>query len=564
MNAQKILECVPNFSEGRDESVIRDIETVIAAVAGVRLLHTDMGKATHRTVVSFAGSPEAVVEAAFQAIRVAASRIDMQRHQGAHPRIGATDVCPLIPIRGMNLEEASQYAQRLARRVGEELGIPVYLYEASASAPHRRNLADIRSGEYEGLEEKMKQAEWKPDFGPQHFQPRVGATVIGAREVLVAYNVNLNTQSVALANAIAYDVREAGRPLKDPQTGKLLRDAAGEVLRSPGMCPGVKAIGWYIPEYGIAQVSMNLTSLGQTQLHEAFEACRKSAEAYGVLVTGSELVGLVPASAMTEAGRHFLKKQRRSTGVGDVELVRVAIQSLGLNSLAPFHPKERIIEYMIQDQPNPLVAMSLAEFARETASENPAPGGGSVSACVGAFGISLGAMVANLSAHKKGLEQHYERFCSAAEVAQSRMQELLNLVDEDTRAFNAVLAAFRMPKQTPEEKKARKKAIRSANLYAMEIPFRTMQIAEACLDIVAEMVEIGNQNSITDACVGALCLRTAVQGAAMNVRINSLTIDDEEVKARFLQKTTEIEQIAGEKVERILATLREKFQLDNI
>ena len=307
MNAQKILECVPNFSEGRDVSVIRDIESAISAVAGVRLLHTDMGKATHRTVISFAGSPEAVVEAAVQAIRAAASRIDMQRHQGAHPRMGATDVCPLIPIRGMSLEEASRYAVMLARRVGEELAIPVYLYEASASAPHRRNLADIRSGEYEGLEEKMKQAEWKPDYGPETFQPRVGATVIGAREVLVAYNVNLNTQSVALANAIAYDVREAGRPLKDPTTGKLVRDASGEVRRTSGMCPGVKAIGWYIPEYGFAQVSMNLANLGKTPLHEAFEACRKAADAYGVLVTGSELVGLVPERAMTEAGRYFLK-----------------------------------------------------------------------------------------------------------------------------------------------------------------------------------------------------------------------------------------------------------------
>ncbi|MBP8724688.1 MAG: glutamate formimidoyltransferase [Saprospiraceae bacterium] len=564
MNAQKILECVPNFSEGRDVSVIRDIESAISAVAGVRLLHTDMGKATHRTVISFAGSPEAVVEAAVQAIRAAASRIDMQRHQGAHPRMGATDVCPLIPIRGMSLEEASRYAVMLARRVGEELAIPVYLYEASASAPHRRNLADIRSGEYEGLEEKMKQAEWKPDYGPETFQPRVGATVIGAREVLVAYNVNLNTQSVALANAIAYDVREAGRPLKDPTTGKLVRDASGEVRRTSGMCPGVKAIGWYIPEYGFAQVSMNLANLGKTPLHEAFEACRKAADAYGVLVTGSELVGLVPERAMTEAGRYFLKKQKRSTGVGDQGLVQVAIQSLGLNSLAPFDPKERIIEYMLEDKSNPLVAMSLTEFARETASENPAPGGGSVSACVGAFGISLGAMVANLSAHKRGLEQHYDRFCAAAEAAQARMQQLLDLVDEDTRAFNAVLSAYRMPKQTPEEKKSRKKAIRSANLYAMEIPLRTMQIAEACLDTVAEMVEFGNQNSITDACVGALCLRTAVQGAAMNVRINALTIDDEEEKARFLKTTAEIEQIAGEKVEKILTTLKEKFQLDRI
>ncbi|HEX5624890.1 MAG TPA: glutamate formimidoyltransferase, partial [Saprospiraceae bacterium] len=442
MKAPKIIECVPNFSEGRDESTIQALRDAVSRVSGVRLLHVDPGKSTNRTVFTFAGAPEAVIEAAFQAISVAAQKIDMRNHKGEHPRMGATDVCPLIPISGISMEETVVYAKKLAERVGNELGIPVYLYEAAASAPHRRNLAEIRSGEYEGFEEKMKLPEWQPDFGPKQFNARSGATVIGARDFLIAYNVNLNTRSVKLANEVAYDIRENGRPQKDPVTGKFLKDSNGEILRTPGACKSVKAIGWYIEEYGLAQVSMNLTNMHSTPLHEAFEACRRSAESLGMLVTGSELVGLVPKRALMEAGQYFLKKQKRSLGVPDDECIEIAIQSLGLNALGPFDPKTRIIEYMLEEKSNKLVDLRLDQFIQETVSESPAPGGGSVSAYVGALGAALGGMVANLTAHKKGYEDQFAFFSEQAVIAQEKIKELLFLVDEDTKAFNAILEAF--------------------------------------------------------------------------------------------------------------------------
>lgn len=561
MKISKIIECVPNFSEGRDPMVIQAIQDEISKVGGVKLLHVDMGKSTHRTVVTFAGSPEAVVEAAFQAIRVAAEKIDMRHHRGEHPRMGATDVCPLVPVQGITLEETVFYARQLAERVGQELAIPVYLYEAAATAEHRRNLATIRSGEYEGLEEKMKLKEWSPDFGPKLFNPKSGATVIGARDFLIAYNVNLNTSSVKLANEVAFDVRENGRTLKDPISGAIVKDESGEPKRLPGMCPSVKAIGWFIEEYGLAQVSMNLTNMHLTSLHRAFESCRKSAEQRGLLVTGSELVGLIPKKALVEAGKYFLQKQNRSTGVSEQEIIHIAVQSLGLNSLQPFDPKTRIIEYMLEENNKELVSMSLEKFVRETSSESPAPGGGSVSAYAGALGAALGCMVANLTAHKKGYENQLDFFSGIAEQAQQKINELLFLVDEDTRAFNSILEALRMPKQTVEEKKARKKALRSANKKAIEVPYQTMKVAASCLDFILQMVEKGNPNSVSDAGVGALCIETAVRGAGLNVHINSAGLEDEEKKKYYLEKASKLESKTIQTVGKIIDSVKMKMSV---
>lgn len=561
MKSVKIVECVPNFSEGKDPGIIQAIRDEITKVPGVKLLHVDMGKSTNRTVVTFAGTPEAVVEAAFQAIRIASEKIDMRQHKGEHPRMGATDVCPLIPVQGVSLEETVIYAKQLGERVGKELGIPVYLYEAAASAEHRKNLASIRSGEYEGLEEKMKGEAWKPDYGPVHFNAKSGATVIGARDFLIAYNVNLNTNSVKLANEVAYDVRENGRPLRDPISGQLKKNADGEVLRSTGLCPSVKAIGWYIDEYGLAQVSMNLTDMHKTSLHEAFEACRKSADAYGLLVTGSELVGLVPKQALLDAGTYFLTKQNRSSGLSELEIIHIAVQSLGLNSLQEFNPIERIIEYMLEENNKPLVSSSLEKFALETASESPAPGGGSVAAYAGALGAALGAMVANLSAHKKGYEDQLSFFSEQATLAQQKLQELLFLVDEDTRAFNGILEALRLPKQTIEEKKTRKKALKLANKKAIEVPYQTMKVAASCLEIIQHMVERGNPNSISDAGVGALCIETAVRGACLNVQINVAGMEDEEKKLAYLDKAKKLEQKTMKSVKGLLDQIREKMNI---
>lgn len=553
MKSSAIIECVPNFSEGRDLVKIQKIEEAIRSVPTVSLLNTDPGKSTNRTVITFAGHPEEVIEAAFRAIAAAAQLIDMSTHQGEHPRMGATDVCPLIPISGISLEETSAFAVKLARRVGDELCIPVYLYEASASKPYRRNLADIRSGEYEGLEEKMKGQDWIPDFGPTVFNPQTGATVIGARDFLVAYNVNLNTTSVALANEVAFDIRENGRPKRDPVTKKILKDQRGEPIRTPGMCPKVKAIGWYIDEYHYAQVSMNLTDIHVTPLHIAFESCRKAAEKYGLHVTGSELVGLVPKQSLIDAGLYFLKKQKRSCGLSEEEIIQFAIHSLGLNESSVFDSKKRIIEYMLVNKNQRLANLSLNLFANETASDSPAPGGGSVSAYVGALGASLSTMVANLSLHKKGFEDKYELFNEQAILGAKLIQTLIDLVDEDTLAFDAIMQAFRLPKTTVEEKKIRKKAIRKATIGAIEIPMKTIDAARKILPVTRMMVEHGNVNSVSDAGVGALCIETAVRGASMNVKINAATLENEEDSKKYFDWANQAESKTIQEVKEILS-----------
>ncbi|MBX2927281.1 MAG: glutamate formimidoyltransferase [Saprospiraceae bacterium] len=525
----QLIECVPNFSEGRDPEIIRQITDAIAAVEGVQLLDVDPGKATNRTVVTFVGAPEAVVEAAFQGIRQASLLIDMKAHSGEHPRMGATDVCPLVPVSGISMEETVEWAKRLAARVGEELSIPVYLYEEAASRPERRNLAIIRTGEYEALPEKLADPNWAPDFGPARFHARSGATVIGARDFLVAYNINLNTTSVRRANSIAFDVREQGRVLRDgdPVTGPVRTGEDGEPLRQPGACKAVKAIGWYIEEYGIAQVSMNLTDINVTPLHIAFEASCRSAEARGMRVTGSELVGMVPLRVLLDAGRYFLRRQQRSTGVSEEELLRIAVRSLGLDDLAPFDPRQKVIEYKLRETGgDPLLAMNLVQFANETASESPAPGGGSISAYVGALGASLAAMVANLSSHKRGWDEQWEFFSDWAERSQDIKKQLLALVDEDTRAFQAIMEAFGLPKGTPAEKATRSAAIEAATKRAIEAPLRTIELAMASFEPIREMVEKGNPNSVTDAGVGALCARAAVHGAGMNVLVNTTGLKD--------------------------------------
>jgi len=535
---KQLIECVPNFSEGRDPAVIKLITDAIEAVEGVKLLDVDPGAATNRTVVTFVGEPAAVTEAAFQAIRKACEAIDMSKHTGEHPRMGATDVCPLIPIANISMEETADWARRLGERVGRELNLPIYLYEAAASSPERQNLAVIRAGEYEGLPEKLANPDWKPDFGPAKFNAKSGATVIGARDFLIAYNVNLNTTSVRRANSVAFDVRENGRVLNDPATGKPMKDASGEPLRQAGTLKGVKAIGWYIEEYGVAQVSMNITDIRATPLHLAFEECRKSADRRGMRVTGSELVGLVPLGVMLEAGKFFLRKQQRSVGVGEAELLKIAVKSMGLDELAAFDPQQKIIEYNLEKgdpaNANKLVKMDLVAFANETASESPAPGGGSISAYVGALGASLATMVANLSSHKRGWDERWEEFSDAAERGQKIKDALLRTVDEDTDAFKLIMAAFGLPNTTPEEKTARKAAIQAATRKAIEVPFKVMKLAFESFPLIKQMVETGNPNSITDAGVGALCARAAVRGAYMNVQVNTSGLNDKEYAEEVL------------------------------
>ncbi len=533
MERNQLIECVPNFSEGRDMHIIKQITDEIETVEGVRLLNVDPGKATNRTVVTFVGHPSAVIEAAFRAIRKAGELIDMSKHTGEHPRMGATDVCPLIPIANISMEETAAYAQALAKRVGEELHIPVYLYESAQPKKERSNLSVIRAGEYEGFFKKIKQPEWAPDFGPAAFDAKRGATVIGARDFLVAYNINLNTTSTRRANAIAFDVREAGRKVKD---------ASGQTITIPGSLKSVKAIGWFIEEYGVAQISMNLTNINTTPVHIAFdEVCRK-ADARGIRVTGSELVGLVPLKAMLDAGRYFLQKQQRSTGVSEKELIKIAVKSMGLDELGPFKPEERIIEYLLRNEADSkLVSMTLSGFADEAASESPAPGGGSVSAYVGALGISLATMVANLSSHKRGWDERWEEFSNWAGQGEALKNELVQLVDADTSAFNQIMAAIALPKSTPEEIAARLKALQDATKYAIEIPFKVMQAAYKSMETIKAMAETGNPNSVSDAGVGALCARTAVMGAFMNVRINASGYDDKEYVNDILAKGREIE-----------------------
>jgi glutamate formiminotransferase/formiminotetrahydrofolate cyclodeaminase len=542
---QKIIECVPNFSEGREMEVIRLITEVIEKVPGIKLLNVDPGYATNRTVVTFAGEPDAVVEAAFLSIKKASELIDMRHHTGEHPRFGATDVCPLVPVSGISMEETVEYARALAKRVGEELQIPVYCYEQAAYEPKRQSLANCRSGEYEGLPARIVSAEWKPDFGPAAFNARAGAVAIGARNFLIAYNINLNTTSVRRANSIAFDVREAGRILRegDPVTGRIVKDKNGEPIRIPGTLKKVRAIGWYIKEYRMAQISMNLTDITVTPVHVAFdEVCERAAEK-GVRVTGSELIGVVPLQCMIEAGKYFLHKQKRSTGIPDEGIIEMAVHSLGLNELAPFDPEKRIIEYLLRDEPkDQLVDLSLRKFTGETASESPAPGGGSVSAAVGAMGAALGSMVANLSAHKRGWDEQWKEFSDHAEQGKIAYESLLALVDEDTQAFNGVMDAFGLPKDTPDQKELRKKAIHEATLNAIDSPYRVMKIAAGSMELLWKMAETGNPNSASDVAVGALCLRTAVSGALLNIRINAADLVDPSLVEETLQAAELLEK----------------------
>ncbi len=560
---KQLIECVPNFSEGRDMAVIKQITDAIEAVDGVKLLDVDPGKATNRTVVTFVGEPEAVLEAAFQAIKTACAVIDMSKHTGEHPRMGATDVCPLIPIANISMEETAAWARKLGARVGRDLNLPIYLYESAASRPERKNLATVRAGEYEGLADKFTKPDWKPDFGPAAFNAKSGATAIGARDFLIAYNVNLNTTSVRRANSVAFDIREKGRVMNDPATGKPMKDANGEPKRQPGVLKGVKAIGWFIEEYGVAQISMNITDTRLTPLHLAFEACHESADRRGMRVTGSELVGLVPLEVMLEAGRYFLKKQQRSVGVSEQELLKIAVKSMGLDELAPFDPQQKIIEYNLEKgdaaAANKLIKKDLVAFADETASESPAPGGGSISAYVGALGVSLAAMSANLSSHKRGWDERWEEFSDAAEKGQKLKDALLRAVDEDTDAFTLIMNAFGLPKSNDAEKAARKAAIQAATKTAIEIPFKVMQLGMESFPLIKQMVETGNPNSITDAAVGALCARVAVYGAYLNVKINTGGLDDKVYAVKVVADSEAILEKAIKMEGEILAYVRERI-----
>lgn len=554
----QIIECVPNFSEGNDLNIIKQITDEIESIDGVRLLNVDPGKATNRTVVTFVGEPKVVVHAAFKAIKKAGELIDMSKHKGEHPRMGATDVCPLIPIANITMEETVAYAHELAKMVGDDLQIPVYLYEHAQKDKLRNNLSIIRAGEYEGFFKKIKLPEWKPDFGPTDFDAKRGATVIGARDFLIAYNVNLNTTSVRRANAIAFDVREAGRTKKE--NGKNVLDENGKSITIPGSLKSVKAIGWFIEEYGVAQISMNLTNIGVTPLHIAFDEVCKKADARGIRVTGSELVGLVPLKSMLDVGKYFLEKQKRSTGVSEKELVRIAIKSLGLDELAAFNPQEKIIEYLLKDKSDSkLISTTLSDFADETASESPAPGGGSIAAYVGALGISLGTMVANLSSHKPGWDERWKEFSDWADKGQYYKNELLKLVDADTKAFNQIMSAFGLSKSTEEEKKVRTQAIQEATKNAIEVPFKVMQLAYESMNVIKAMAEVGNPNSISDAGVGALCARSAVMGAFMNVRINAKDYSDKNFVADIISKGKDIEQKTIVLEQEIIKMVNEKI-----
>ncbi|CAN5122508.1 hypothetical protein BH09BAC1_BH09BAC1_25050 [soil metagenome] len=526
---RKLVECVPNFSEGRNMQIIKQITDAIESVEGVKLLDVDPGKDTNRTVVTFVGEPEPVAEAAYRAIKKASEVIDMSKHKGEHPRFGATDVCPFIPISGVTMEECVEIARKVGERVGNDLSIPVYFYEYAASEPKRKNLASVRAGEYEGIMEKITKPEWKPDFGPAKFNAKSGNIAISARDFLVAYNVNLNTTSVRRANSIAFDVRENGRIKRDgdPITGHVVKDEKGNAVRVPGTLKAVKAIGWFIEEYGVAQISMNLTNITITPVHVAFDEVVKSAQSRGIRVTGSELVGLIPLKALTDAGKYFLEKQQRSTGISESELVKIAGKSLGLDDLKPFDPQKRVIEYLLNDPvESRLVSMDLKAFADETASESAAPGGGSISAYVGALGISLATMVANLSSHKRGWDARWEEFSDWAAQGQAIKDQLIKLVDEDTRAFNAIMSGFALPKGNDAEKAIRKQAVQAATKYAIEVPFKVMELSLQSLPIIKAMAETGNPNSVTDAGVGALCARTAVLGAFLNVKVNAGGLDD--------------------------------------
>ncbi len=565
---KRIIECVPNFSEGRNMEAIKQITDAIEAVKGVKLLDVDPGEATNRTVVTFVGEPEAVVDAAVAGIKRATEVIDMRLHKGAHPRMGACDVCPLIPVAGITMEECAELARALAKRIADELKVPTYCYEAAAFKPERRNLAVCRAGEYEGLPEKMANEDKRPDFGARAYDEgiaRTGATAVGARDFLVAVNYNLNTTSTRRANAIAFDVREKGRPMREgnPITGKIIKDENGKPVMKPGTLKACKAIGWFIEEYGIAQVSMNMTNLAVTPLHVAFDEVCRAADARGVRVTGTEIVGLIPKKCLVDAGRHFLRKQQRSIGVPERELVRVAIESMGLANLKGFKPEEKVIEYMLEaeekNNAKRLVDMTCAGFAEETASESPAPGGGSISAYMGALAAALGTMVANLSSHKAGWDDRWEYFSDWAEKGMNTMNELLALVDEDTAAFNKIMDVFGMPKGTDEEKEARAIAMEAATLYATQVPLRTMKAAYKAFDVVRAMAEEGNPNSVSDAGVGALAARSAVMGACLNVKTNAAGLKDRATAEALVAEANEIQALAQNAEREIIAIVEEKI-----
>lgn len=565
---KRIIECVPNFSEGRSMEVIKQITDAIENIKGVKLLDVDPGEATNRTVITFVGEPEAVMDAAVASIKRATELIDMRRHKGAHPRMGACDVCPLIPVSGITMEECAELARVLAKRIADELGVPTYCYEAAAFKPERRNLAVCREGEWEALPEKMSNPDKQPDFGARPYDEgvaRTGATAVGARDFLVAVNYNLNTTSTRRANAIAFDVREKGRPMREgnPIVGKIVKDENGDTVMIPGTLKACKAIGWFIEEYGIAQVSMNMTNLSVTPLHVAFDEVCRAADARGVRVTGTEIVGLIPKKALVDAGRYFLHKQHRSTGLPERELVRIAIESMGLSNLKEFKPEEKVVEYILEaeEQKNTkkLVEMTCAGFAEETASESPAPGGGSISAYMGALAAALGTMVANLSSHKAGWDDRWEFFSDWAERGMAVMNELLALVDEDTAAFNKIMDVFGMPKGTAEEKAARAEAMEVATLYATQVPLRTMKAAYNAFAIVRAMAEEGNPNSVSDAGVGALAARSAVMGACLNVKINAAGLKDRDTAAALVNEANEIQAQAQQAEKEILEIVESKI-----
>lgn len=563
---RQIIECVPNFSEGRDMAVIKQITDEIEACEGVRLLDVDPGKATNRTVVTFVGEPEAVVEAAFRAVKKAGEVIDMRHHHGEHPRIGATDVLPLVPVSGITLEECAQLARKLAERIATETGIPCYCYEAAALKPERRNLAVCRAGEYEAIPEKLADPAKAPDFGARPYDEsiaRTGCTVVGARDFLIAVNFNLNTTSTRRANAIAFDVREKGRPerIGNPITGEIRRDENGKPVMIPGTLKGTKAIGWYIKEYGIAQVSMNITDINATPLHAAFDEVCRCAEARGVRVTGTEIVGLVPERALIDAGKHFLRKQHRSTGIPKEDILDIAIKSMGLSDLRPFEPKEKVIEYLLdagKDGADKLTALTVKGFADETLRESPAPGGGSVAAYMGALGAALGTMVANLSAHKPGWDDRWEEFSRWADKGVELEAELLHLVDEDTEAFNRIMAAFGMPKNTDEDKRLRSEAIQKATLFAAQVPLETMKASFKAFEICKEMAETGNPNSVSDAGVGALAARAAVLGAGLNVKINASSLKNKAQAEALINEANNL-MADADKAEREVMEIVEKL-----
>ena len=557
----QLIECVPNFSEGRNPAIIKQITDAIESVENIKLLNVDPGKATNRTVVTFVGAPADVIEATFRGVKKASEVIDMSKHQGEHPRFGATDVCPLVPIANISMEETVRFAHQLAKRIGDELDIPVYCYEFAAQSEVRKSLANCRSGEYEGLADKLNDSNWKPDFGPSKMNIKAGATAVSARNFLIAYNVNLNTTSTRRANSVAFDVREAGRVKRegDPVTGKIVTDDHGEPVRIPGTLKKVRAIGWFIEEYGVAQISMNLTDITVTPLHVAFDEVCKSAESRGMRVTGSELIGLIPLQAILDAGKYFLSKQQRSKGIADDEIIKIAIKSMGLDELAPFNPDERIIEYLLEDSAKKLRDLSLQDFAQETASESPAPGGGSISAYIGSLGAALAGMVANLSAHKRGWDHRWEEFSAWAEQAKVFQNKLLKLVDEDTRAFNEIMAAFGLPKFSSTEIEIRKKAIQQATLNAIQIPLEVMKTAFSSMEAIETMAKIGNSNSVSDAGVAALCAKAAVHGAYLNVLINLGGFHDHDKAAQLKHEATELLFHAETKEQAILKLVLEKI-----